>query len=147
MQVMHWLRVISWHALVVLVGASTLIAGTPQVRCHCNYLIQPAATSCCCCCAPADETDAPSCCEEANPASSDEDGPGASDQRCRKTVATPEAAAVERVEIKPVHPFTLVRIVVRVEPTAVVGALQRGHVPFGERPASDLQLLYQHFVI
>jgi hypothetical protein len=145
---MHWLRVISWHSLVVLLCVSTLVAGTPQVHCRCSYLVNPAAAPTSCCCQPVEELETPSCCaQRATEPMPDDGSPGVSDRPCQKTLVSPEAATVERADITSAEPFGLVSMAVVTQASALVDVACRSHVPFRELPASDLQLLFQHFVI
>src|SRR5262245_11612007 len=151
MEMMYWVRTIAWHALILLQSVSTLVAGTPQVRCRCSYFATPAPTSPVCCCEPAKtQAETPSCCSAPadRSAPSNDGAPAAGDRPCQKTIMSPAAAMLERSEIKsPTDPGAALGVMWIAESLSQVGMVRVSLTPFRAPPAPDLQLLFEHFVI
>jgi hypothetical protein len=151
---MHYLRTMAWHCVIMLTCVSTLLAGTPQLRCVCAgaaIKVETAATEvppCCCCTVAEEPSETPSCCAAEEAAPSDDGYPALDGRGCQKAVVHPEAASL----LRPAAEVAASPAVAAGAPVAPPVSADAGHprtslAPFRELPAPDLQLLFQHFVI
>jgi hypothetical protein len=152
---MYYVRTIAWYCVVALSCVSTLLAGTPQLRCVCTgaparFATAPAtgAQPCCCCTVVEEESETPSCCAVKEAAPSDDGEPAVTGRGCQKSVVQPEAASLARAVADVEGPLPAAAGE-HVALPAIAGARQpcTSLAPFRELPTLNLQLLFQHFVI